>query len=254
MTKKEFMHAYASPYYDPVKAHEYYMRTRQLKGRRSTAGMSEEQRNAWSHVRNEVRTEKKQKTEAINTAQKSDIEGLRNEASAARERLAEKIRDRLEKLLEETKGERGQIERERQSKLKTLAPIPKTASESQKAHLRKANSYTRAKIEDEARKKKGAVTEDVSKERSNISESGQSQRQEISENLKTVISSTREKVKGIKEALDKSTEETLDREYDNIMKNIAGKTKKSKKGKQSTGGTYAQANKQFIDANLAKRK
>ena len=26
---------YASPYYDPQKAHEYYMRTRELKGRRS---------------------------------------------------------------------------------------------------------------------------------------------------------------------------------------------------------------------------
>ena len=28
----EILH-YASPYYDPVKAHEYYMKHRQLKGR-----------------------------------------------------------------------------------------------------------------------------------------------------------------------------------------------------------------------------
>ena len=28
---------YASPYYDPQKAHEYYMRTRELKGRSTTA-------------------------------------------------------------------------------------------------------------------------------------------------------------------------------------------------------------------------
>ena len=34
-------HAYASKYYDPVKAHEYYMRTRKLKGRKK--GMSIEQ-------------------------------------------------------------------------------------------------------------------------------------------------------------------------------------------------------------------
>ena len=27
---------YASPYYDPQKAHEYYMRTRELKGRSTT--------------------------------------------------------------------------------------------------------------------------------------------------------------------------------------------------------------------------
>ena len=28
----ELLQHYASPYYDPVKAHEYYMRTRELKG------------------------------------------------------------------------------------------------------------------------------------------------------------------------------------------------------------------------------
>lgn len=28
---------YASPYYDPQKAHEYYMRTRELKGRSTTS-------------------------------------------------------------------------------------------------------------------------------------------------------------------------------------------------------------------------
>ena len=28
---------YASPYYDPEKAHEYYMRTRELKGRSTTS-------------------------------------------------------------------------------------------------------------------------------------------------------------------------------------------------------------------------
>ena len=35
MDINEPLQHYASPYYDPVKAHEYYMRTRELKGRRS---------------------------------------------------------------------------------------------------------------------------------------------------------------------------------------------------------------------------
>lgn len=38
--KDELMH-YASKYYDPVKAHEYYMRTRELKGRSSSSSSSE---------------------------------------------------------------------------------------------------------------------------------------------------------------------------------------------------------------------
>lgn len=33
---------YASPYYDPVKAHEYYMKNRELKERRSVRKLSDE--------------------------------------------------------------------------------------------------------------------------------------------------------------------------------------------------------------------
>ncbi len=33
---------YASPYYDPVKAHEYYMQNRELKERRSVRKLSDE--------------------------------------------------------------------------------------------------------------------------------------------------------------------------------------------------------------------
>ena len=40
---------YASPYYDPQKAHEYYMRTRELKGRRSATKLSDEGKKVWSY-------------------------------------------------------------------------------------------------------------------------------------------------------------------------------------------------------------
>ena len=42
MMNDEHLQHYASPYYDPVKAHEYYMRTRELKGRRSVQKLSDE--------------------------------------------------------------------------------------------------------------------------------------------------------------------------------------------------------------------
>ena len=38
----DFLQHYASQYYDPVKAHEYYMRNRELKGRRSTSDLNDE--------------------------------------------------------------------------------------------------------------------------------------------------------------------------------------------------------------------
>ena len=44
MDINEPLQHYASPYYDPVKAHEYYMRTRELKGRRSTMKLTMRER------------------------------------------------------------------------------------------------------------------------------------------------------------------------------------------------------------------
>ena len=48
---------YASPYYDPVKAHEYYMRTRELKGR-STSSLNDEGKKVWSYTKNNIKSEK----------------------------------------------------------------------------------------------------------------------------------------------------------------------------------------------------
>ena len=44
---------YASPYYDPQKAHEYYMRTRELKGR-STTSLNDEGKKIWSYTKNNI--------------------------------------------------------------------------------------------------------------------------------------------------------------------------------------------------------
>lgn len=54
---------YASPYYDPVKAHEYYERTKKLKGRKSTSGLNESGKKAASYVKQQLDAERKQKVE-----------------------------------------------------------------------------------------------------------------------------------------------------------------------------------------------
>lgn len=48
---------YASEYYDPEKAHEYYMRNRQLKGR---TGLTDEGKDIWDATKNNITTEKKE--------------------------------------------------------------------------------------------------------------------------------------------------------------------------------------------------
>lgn len=63
---------YASPYYDPVKAHEYYMRNRELKGRQSTAGLNEEGRSHAAYIKEQINSERDSKLEARQRQYQSD--------------------------------------------------------------------------------------------------------------------------------------------------------------------------------------
>lgn len=65
---------YASPYYDPQKAHEYYMRTRELKGR-STTSLNDEGRR-FGLIQKIISNLKRQ--QRSKKSRKSEIRKLRN--------------------------------------------------------------------------------------------------------------------------------------------------------------------------------
>lgn len=65
---------YASEYYDPVKAHQYYEEHKKLKGRRpSTAGFNQSQKEAASYIKARINEEKKQEISKEKEKTKSDI-------------------------------------------------------------------------------------------------------------------------------------------------------------------------------------
>lgn len=65
---------YASKYYDPVKAHEYYEEHKKLKGRTSTAGLNEEGRIAAQYIRKNINDERDKNIEVAKATTKSQIE------------------------------------------------------------------------------------------------------------------------------------------------------------------------------------
>lgn len=71
----DFLEHYASPYYDPVKAHEYYMKTRELKGTKktSTAGLTDEGKAAASYVKNQLSEEHKAKIKEARAKSKQTV-------------------------------------------------------------------------------------------------------------------------------------------------------------------------------------
>ena len=88
----DFLQHYASQYYDPVKAHEYYMRNRELKGRRSTSDLNDEGKEIWSYTKNEIKSEKKEVSNQQKEAHKQTVTELRNNAAAARKRITERLK------------------------------------------------------------------------------------------------------------------------------------------------------------------
>lgn len=149
----EILH-YASPYYDPVKAHEYYMKHRELKGHNSTAGLNDEGKAAASYVKEQLTTERKAKVEAnkedttnqidkLREQKKSNIEAYKAAMQSQIDRLKAKLssmssadkqknRDRISALREQNAAERERLNAEFQAQSKTLRTAQKETNENLK--------------------------------------------------------------------------------------------------------------------------
>lgn len=88
---QDFIRHYADQYYDPTKAHDYYMRTRKLKGRRpqfSTKGFSEKQKQAWAYIKEQVRLKQKSDMLKAKAIRDAGVKRAHESAVAMRENLA----------------------------------------------------------------------------------------------------------------------------------------------------------------------
>lgn len=93
MPNDDEIYHYASKYYDPIKAHEYYMQRRVLKGRAS--GVKNSTLSS-SSLRNPISENKRTVTEAQRDEMKARAEELRKE-------IAESISKRIKRLSDEDK-------------------------------------------------------------------------------------------------------------------------------------------------------
>ena len=124
MMNDEHLQHYASPYYDPVKAHEYYMRTRELKGRRSVQKLSDEGKKVWAYTKNEIKTEKKAKVDAEKEKQKQTTTNLRERASETRKQISSRLKALNEALTRRAAKRKERIESEKSRIWKMLRAKP----------------------------------------------------------------------------------------------------------------------------------
>jgi hypothetical protein len=169
---EQFLAHYADPYYDPVKAHEYYLQNRQLKGRQSTKGMSETQKEGLAYAKNQLAIAKKGDLQAAAAANKQAVQQLHAAATARRDEITAKLKDLFANLKTAATSGNQAIEAEKQGKLddltsrikaqadeisakaveqiKALPPIPDGVSDKRRAFLSAQRAAAAARIHGEA--------------------------------------------------------------------------------------------------------
>lgn len=144
--------------YDPRKAHEYYMKHRKLKGRRSTKGFSQQKKEQLSYAKQQLREQKQQRDE-------QNREDINSRKKAAIERLNEAKRKQKEQLT-------AQAEAKIASLRESIALLPKE----QKAVMREKVNAAVADVKDMLSKKKQEISDNTSDAKEAIHETASAER------------------------------------------------------------------------------
>lgn len=198
---------YASPYYDPVKAHEYYMRTRELKGR-STSSLNDEGKKVWSYTKNNIKSEKAAKVKEEQEKRALKIKQLRTKAEATREQITSKLKTLNNKLSEDAAAEKKDIDDEKNSDLESIETdssnkkeqidaqkeaaikqlkaieIPSGLSKEERAKRVAERNEKIAKIRGDAKSDKAKISNQAKSDKSDVRSNASAQKTEVSNQTK----------------------------------------------------------------------
>lgn len=147
--RDELEHA-APQYYDPVKAHEYYERTKELKGRQKGEGLTDKQKEAFNYSKSEIGKAKKDEQTQAAEDKRAAFEVIRQTA----ERKAQEISAQLDEILaqydEADASIREEINAERVQQLTFINDRLKSA-------ISALNEKKEGDLDDIAKRKKAAL-------------------------------------------------------------------------------------------------
>ena len=170
-TNSDIIH-YASKYYDPVKAHEYYEEHKKLKGRQKVT-LTEEGRAIARNVKENMNAEKKSVLKRSNEAHKATIKSnsahLRNKVES------------LNKFLKQLSPKEREVQKERIQKMISSLRLRNNAI---KEKLQEKHSNTNDSIRDEYKRKYEAEVENIKKEHGKVSGGGKSGGSKVTRYLK----------------------------------------------------------------------
>lgn len=183
---------YASPYYDPVKAHEYYERTKKLKGRKTGTSLNDSGKEAKTYVKNQINAKRDQDLKNAEAQSKKRTEERKK--SAEREtydnirKESEELGKKLDALISMTSKLDGPALRA--NKKRILAVVNSLAAKNRQSRTKLVSLYksNKTKINTEEREK---LTAEKKKIRSDATNTYNSELEKIQSDSK--FQSTSEK-------------------------------------------------------------
>lgn len=202
---------YASQYYDPAKAREYYLKTRELKGRQSGEKLSAESRQrqseASSYVRNQISTERSAVTKSNAETQQATLEKLRDDAKATRDRIVANLKAKIEQLKSDAEAS---IPKPNLNKIVDSMP------EKQKEFLREQNRKMTAKYNSDLSK----AQKEASKAGVEARDAARAEVLKVGTDLKAVVEKARTDYTAARTALAEKYKSTLKTELENIQNQV----------------------------------
>lgn len=221
----EFLAHYASENYDPVKAHEYYLRNRELKGQTSTKGFSDTQREAWAYAKNKIGTDQKAESQSAQASQQARLDGLRNTAQQTRDRVRTQLQDLANRL-------KAQLEAPPPIDPPKLHTIPADASQKMKDYLTKQNQIMIGKYSTQVANAQAQKRASATAEKDQARKSAQEELQRVGNELKASLTKARDEYEASKKERDARYKSAADQEMQNIKTQLPGQAPKVGKARK----------------------
>jgi hypothetical protein len=203
--------------YDPQKAHEYYLRTRELKGRRSTKGFTDTQKEGLAFVTSQVAQERKKAFTDLAEAQKAQVAKFKDAAKARQNDLAKKIKAAMDQISAKASTDREKINKEAQAKVDSLPKMPTGLSKEQQAKFALDRAKAIAKIQGDTNAKLKALGDSETVARATAAKKEQDA---MRSDLKSTLDQSRTAYKTARDAIKKKFEGELDKEFEAIKSNV----------------------------------
>lgn len=191
---------YASPYYDPVKAHEYYERTKKLKGRKTGTSLNDAGKEAKTYVRTQINSKRDQDLKNAESQSKKRTEERKK--SAEREtyenirKNSQELGRQLDSLISLTSKLDGPTLRANKGRI--LKIVNSLASKNKQSRSQLVSLYKTKKSQISSEERKN-LTAEKKKIRTNATDTYNSELQKIQNDSKF------QKVKKTKRSTKKST-------------------------------------------------